>query len=120
MSKYLIIIFLNLPIAIMGILWSTVSYKTKAMSKKRYKLEVASWVIIVLGLVSIEPIYNKLIQLNLTDSAPLSLIDVIALTLIVLSLFLIGRLQEKITILNKKFSILHQEIVIAKSKIEQD
>lgn len=118
MSKYLIIILLNLPIAVMGILWSTVSYKTKSMTKKRYRVEIVSWVIIVLGLISIEPIYNKLIQAGLTDSAPLSLVDVIALTLIVLSLFLIGRLQEKITALNKKFSILHEEIVIAKSKIE--
>jgi hypothetical protein len=116
MNKYLLIVILNLPIAIIGILWSTASYKTKSMTKKRYRLEVLFWVLIVISLISIEPIYNILIRANLTDSSPLSLIDIAALTLIVFCLFLIERLQEKITDLNKKFSTLHEEIVILKAE----
>ena len=115
MSKYLIIVLLNMPVIVMGILWSTVSYKTKKMSRKRFVTEVAVWLAIGTSLILIEPIYNSLIRNGLTDSPPLSLIDVIILTLLVLCLFLIERLQEKITLLNKKFSLLHEEIVIQNS-----
>jgi len=115
MSKYLIIILLNMPVILIGILWSTVSYKTKKMSKKRFATEVVVWLLIGTSLMLIEPIYNSLIRNGLTDSPPLSLVDVIILTVLVLCLFLIERLQEKITLLNKKFSLLHEEMVIQNS-----
>jgi hypothetical protein len=119
-NKYALLVIVNLPILIIAILGAITSYKTKRSSKRRCIVEVAFWCAVGVLLICIEPIYNALVRHNLTNSAPMSIFDLVLLTLFILCLLLIRKLNEKVTELNKKLSKLHENIVIAEEQRHWD
>lgn len=114
-NKFIILGVINTPIIIFGIVRAVSSYKTSRISKLRCKIEVVLWILIALGLVAVEPIYNLLVSNQLTDSAPMSIFDVVLLTFVLMSIFFIIRTNEKVSLVNKKIARLHESYAIKES-----
>ena len=117
-SRFLVLVIINLPIVLIGIVGAITSYKTSRTSKKRCTTEVIGWIIVGIALVLVEPIYNLLIKSHLTSSDSMSIFDVILLTLILLCGLLIIRANEKIALINKKLSRIHEHIAIKESEYD--
>jgi glucan phosphoethanolaminetransferase (alkaline phosphatase superfamily) len=116
MSRFLLLILINLPIILVGIISAITDYKTKRSSKRKYIAEVTLWLLIGVGLVFIEPIYNTLIRYNLTNSTPMSLFDIVLLTLVLLCLFLIKQTNEKNMQLANKVARMHENLAIVEAE----
>jgi hypothetical protein len=122
MSKYLLLVLINLPIVLIGVARAITRYKTKParISRDKCVLEVVFWLAIGVALSFVEPIYNTLIQHNLTDSPPMSLFDVVVLTLFVFCLLMIVEVNEELTAQKKTISRLHEKLAIVEAdEVEQ-
>lgn len=117
MSKYLLLVLINLPIVLIGVVRAITRYKTKParISRNKCIIEVVFWLSIGVALSFVEPIYNTLIRHNLTDSPPMSLFDVLVLTLFVFCLLLIVEVSEELTALKKTISRLHEKLAIVEA-----
>jgi len=76
---------------------------------RRLIFKVSFWVIILIGLLLTEAIYNFLYNQGLTITEPLSLFDVLQITAIIYVFFLVNRLYVKVDVLEKRVQDLHQE-----------
>lgn len=112
MSRYTILVLLNAPLIIAGILNATVSYKMKHTSRRRFIFRIILWTGIFASLVFAESIYGYLFSNNLTTTEPLSLFDVVQITGIVLILFISTQAYAKADSLEKRMQDLHQELSI--------
>lgn len=114
MSKYVLLVLINAPIMLIGIVRAITRYKTKParISKSKAIIEVLFWLAIGVGLSFVEPVYNTLIQHNLTDSPPMSLFDVAVLTLFVFALLLIVETNEELTALKRTVTRIHEKLAI--------
>lgn len=120
MNKYILLLLLNLPLLLVGILGAITSYKTSRISRNKCVVQVVSWLLVGIGLLCVEPVYNALIRNSLTDSPPLSLFDIALLSALLFCLLLIKQANEKIDLLGKKFSRMHENIVIAEEQRSWD
>lgn len=111
-SRFLILILINLPIVLIGTVGAIVAYKTKQTSKKRCLVEVISWIIVGFGLVMVEPAYNLLVKNNLTTSDSMSIFDIILLTLVLICGLFLVKSNEKISSINNKLSRIHEHIAM--------
>lgn len=116
MSRYLLLIILNMPFIIAGILSATVNYKLKRISTRTLILRVTLWTVVFIGLILAEPIYNYLFSNGLTQTEPLSLFDVIQITALVFVLYVSTRTRAKLDRLEKRVQDLCQELSIKLSK----
>ena len=116
MSRYLLLLLLNLPFILLAILGAVTRYKLKHLSKKRLIIQVSLWALILTGLALSEFIYNWLFAHNMTQTEPLSLFDVIQITAIVIVFYIANRSRAKIENLEKRVQDLHQELSIRLSK----
>ena len=116
MSRYAILIILNTPLILIGIINLVVGYKLKHMSQRRFLLGMAFWLILFAGLVSVKPIYSFLFSNNLTQTEPLSLFDVMQITGITFTLLIANRAYGKVNLLERRVNDLHQELSIRLSK----
>ena len=116
MSKYLILILINLPLVIAGVLSTISAYKTKQVSRRRMRWSLLFWVFIFIGLMLIEPIYDILVRSNLTDSSPLSIFDIILLTMILFTLFLLKRSNEASMRLGHRMARLQENLAISEEE----
>jgi len=112
MSRYLLLIILNIPFVLMGIISSITQYKLSRISSKNFVIHIFFWFFIILSLVIAEPLYNKLYSAGLTNTESLSLFDVIQITAIIFLLYGINRARIKLKLLDRKVQDLHQEISI--------
>jgi hypothetical protein len=121
MSKYFLLVLINAPIVLIGVVRAITRYKTKParISKNKAVAEVLFWLAIGVGLSFVEPFYNELLRHNLTDSPPMSLFDVALLTLFVFSLLLIVETNEELTALKKTVSRIHEKLAIV-DEIERE
>ena len=118
MSKYVLLVLINIPLLIVGVVSALTHYKTKRISKRRMVVEVAFWVSIGVALFFAQPLYNALVEHNLTDSQPMSLFDIALLTIIIFCLLLIKSSNERITQLHKKISRMHENLAISSADEE--
>ena len=116
MSRYLLLVLINLPLILIGLLNATVSYKLNKISKKHYIFRLILWLGILAGLVFAEPIYNFLFAKGLTQTEPLSLFDVIQITGIIIVFFIASQAYARSNTLEKQLRDLHQEMSIRTSK----
>ena len=116
MDKYTILILLNTPFVIFGVIKAFVMYKEQIIQRFGLLIRIIFWVMIFCGLIFAQSLYNFLFSNHLTDTTPLSLADVILVTGVMLSLSLCIRLYAKIDTLEKRVSDLHEEISILLSK----
>ncbi len=112
MSRYLLLLLLNLPFILFAILGAITQYKLKRSTKKRLIAQLSTWILVFIGLASAESIYNWLFQHKLTQTEPLSLFDVIQITSIILVFYIANRSHAKIEALEKRVQDLHQELSI--------
>ncbi len=121
MSKYLLLVLINLPVVMVGIVRAITRYKTKPsrISRTKCVVEVVFWLSIGVVLSFVQPLYNTLIQHNLTDSAPMSLFDVAVLTLFVFALLLIVETNEEVTALKRTVTRIHEKLVMV-DEIERE
>lgn len=116
MSRYLLLVLLNLPLIVAGLLGALVDFKLGKISRKKYVGQTLLWLFILLGLAAAKPIYEFLFTNQLTETEPLSLFDVIQITGVVLVLFMANRSRIKVDTLERKVQDLHQELSIRLSE----
>lgn len=112
MSRYTILLLLNTPFVLAGLLNATVAYKLGRTSIRRFIVQVITWAIVFIGLALAETIYEFLFSNNLTRTEPLSLFDVIQITGIVAVLYIANRTRSKVEVLERRVQDLHQELSI--------
>ena len=112
MSRYTLLLLLNLPFIVLSVIGAVTSYKLKHSTKKRLVVQIFIWLVVLIGLASAEYIYNWLFQHQLTQTEPLSLFDVIQITAIVIVFYIANRSHTKIENLEKRIQDLHQELSI--------
>lgn len=112
MSRYLILFLLNLPFILLGILSSVTQYKLNRSTKKRLIVQVAVWLLVLIGLAAAGFIYEWLRINNKTQTEALSLFDVIQITGVVVVFYITNRSRAKIEVLEKRVQDLHQELSI--------
>lgn len=116
MSRYTILVILNTPLIIAGILNALVAYKISKISTRRFVLQIIFWLFIFAGLVAAEPIYRFLFSNNLTATEPLSLFDVFQITGIIAVFFMANRSRTRVYTLERRVQDLHQELSIKLSE----
>lgn len=116
MSRYTLLVLLNTPLIMLGVMNAVVAYKLDRTSKRRFIFRLVLWLGIFVGLIFAETIYNYLFSSGLTQTEPLSLFDVIQITAIILVLFLANLANSRVAILEKQVRDLHQELSIRLSK----
>lgn len=112
MSKYTLLILLNIPFVIVGVVKVFSAYNRGTARPIDLILRLAFWLVIFVGLVFAENIYQFLFLRGLTDSTPLSIADVVLVTGINICLFLILRLYSKLERQEKRFNDLHEKLSI--------
>lgn len=116
MSRYLVLIILNTPLIIAGALNAIVSYKLNRSSKRRLIFRLTVWLVIFLGLVFMQSIYDFLFSHQLTQTEPLSLFDVMQITGIIFVFFIANQAYTRSDLLERRIQDLHQELSIRLSK----
>ncbi len=116
MSRYFALLILNLPFILAGMLSITTQFKIRHVSKKKFITQLIVWIMMLMGLILAEPIYNWLFASGLTQSDSLSLFDVIQITAIVLLFYVTNRMRYKLDNLERRVQDLHQELSIRLSK----
>lgn len=115
MDKYTLLIILNIPFVVFGLIKALVMYKEETIQRIGLALRIVFWGAILFGLLFAEDIYNFLFRNQLTDTTPLSLADVVLVTGVMLALSLCIRLYAKIDTLEKRVTDLHEELSIKAS-----
>jgi hypothetical protein len=118
MSRYLILIILNIPLVLAALLSALVEHKMGKLSRRSFIKQVIIWLVIFSGLASAKFIYEFLFSNGLTQTEPLSLFDVIQITGIIIVLFMANRSRIKLEALERRVQDLHQELSIRLSKKE--
>jgi hypothetical protein len=112
MSRYLLLLLLNLPFVMAGLLGALTQYKLRKSSKRRFIAQTILWLTILTGLITAQPLYEWLYDRNLTQTEPLSLFDVIQITAIVVVFYTANRTRSKLEETERRLQDLHQELSI--------
>lgn len=116
MSRYLILLLLNMPLVLAALFSAFIEFKMEKYSKKKFIGQTLIWLLIFAGLASAQLIYKFLFSNSLTSTEPLSLFDVIQITGIVTLLFMVNRSRIKIEAQERRLQDLHQELSIRLSE----
>lgn len=116
MSRYLLLLLLNLPFISFGILGALTRYKMKKTSTRKFMAQIIIWCSILAGLVIAQPLYEWLYNHELTQTEPLSLFDVIQITAIVVIFYIANRARIKLEETERRLNDLHQEVSIKLSE----
>ena len=116
MSKYLILAVLNLPFVVFGYIKAVILYKSGSIQRLGLLIRVLFWTLLAIGLLFARSIFAYLINHHLTDSAPLSLADVLLTTGVFFCLFLALRLYAKVDGLERKITNLQEKLSIKLSE----
>ena len=112
MSRYTLLLLLNLPFIAAAVLSQITQYKLGKSSRKRLRAQLFVWALILAGLVFAESIYNWLFAKGLTQTDSLSLFDVVQITAIVMLFYIVNRFNQRIESLEHRLNDLHQELSI--------
>jgi len=119
-SRYLILVLLNLPLILAGLLGSLIDLKTHKISRGKYIFQTLLWLVILTGLSLAQPFYRYLYHHHLTRTDAMSLFDVVEITGIIYILFMANRSRIKTEVLERRLQDLHQELSIRLSDDASD
>jgi hypothetical protein len=108
--RYIILILLNVPVVLLALLSFITKYKMRKITKKRFKTQIFIWSAILLVLVGSFPVYNYMVGRPLLDSHELSLFDIAQTTVMILLLYIVNTLRQKIQRTEKMLRDLHQNL----------
>lgn len=112
MSRYILLLLVNLPFILLAITGIVTRYKMKRITKRRASIQLLMWLVVLLGLILAEPTYRWLFENNLTVADSLSLFDVVQITAIVFLFYIINGISTRLEQTEKRLNDLHQELSI--------
>lgn len=112
MSRYLLLLLLNLPFILAGMLSAITQYKLKKSSRRRAITQIILWISVLISLVLAEPLYVWLRKGGFTETDSLSLFDVVQITAIVCIAYVANRMRLKLMVVERRLQDLHQEVSI--------
>lgn len=118
MDKYTLLLILNIPFVIFGVLRAIMVYRTQLVSKLNFLFRILIWILMLIALIFAQNIYEYLYSRGLTDSTPLSIADVVLVTGFMFCMFLSFRLYSKIDNLEKQITDLHEKLSIIGTKVD--
>lgn len=110
--RYIVLVLLNLPVILLGLVNILTQYKTKHVSVARFHRQTLMWFAILLVLVGSFPFYNYMKGNSVLDSNGLSAFDIVEITAIVHLIYIVNDHRRKIEKNEKTIRELHQEISI--------
>lgn len=110
--RYLLLLLLNLPIIVIALMNIVTRYKTKSISRTRFKTQMVLWILILTVLIGSFPIYNALTGNPILGSERLSLFDIVQTTVIVHLIYIINNQRQKIDKVEKIVHDLHRDLSI--------
>lgn len=108
MLKYWLVIIFNTPLAIASMLLAVTAYRQGRLSRARLLAWILFWLVVIVGIMGAEPGYKYLQDRHWTDSTPLSLFDLLAITGVITSLALLFRVYSKLDSLERKLIELNK------------
>jgi len=117
MDKYTLLVILNVPFVIFGLVKTVDLYHRRAISRVGLGARIIFWLGIFVALLFAQPVYNFLASNNLTNSTPVSLADVVLVTGLNFALALCVRLYSKVYVLERRVSALHEKLSIKTSDV---
>lgn len=112
MSRYLILQFFTLPVILSAILGVLVSYKVKRLTRTQFILHESFWLVILLGIVFAQNLYEWLYSNNFTQTESLSLFDVVQVTAIISLFYVLMSMVVKLRELEKRVNGMHTRLSI--------
>jgi hypothetical protein len=112
MNKYQLLILLNAPLALYGLLNAFLSYKLKRLRPSRALVRILFWLVILVGIWFTEPLSALLHSNDLTTSPPLSIYDVLLTTGAIICFLLIAQAHGRIADLENRLTRLHEKLSI--------
>lgn len=119
MSKYTLLIILNIPFVLFGLLKAYTMLKSGVLGRVGFGARLLFWAFVALGIVFAKQVYNFLQSNDLTDSQPMSLADVVLVTGVIFCLFLCMRLYSRLEAMERRATDLHQKLSIMVSEMDK-
>jgi hypothetical protein len=117
--RYIILILLCMPIAVLARVNAIANYKLNhATSRRRFLGQLAIWLVIILVIGGSFPVYNAVNGYPLFQSDNFSLFDIAQTTIIVYLIYIINGQRRRIDDINKNMRKLHRELSIKLSAKE--
>jgi len=91
-------------------------YKTGRIPKSRLYKQLILWIAIFIVIAGSFPLYNHLSGKAIFESSSLTLFDITQTTVIILLIYVLGTLHQRIENNEKRLRDLHQELSIQLSK----
>lgn len=110
--RYIVLLLLNLPIALLALANIVTQFKMKKMSKNRFRKQIGLWVVIITVIVGSFPVYNTFAGNPILDSSELSLFDIAQTTIIVFLIYIANAQRLKLDRTERRLRDLHQEVSI--------
>ncbi len=117
-SRYTILLILNLPLVFIGLLGTLQQLANKKVSRASIVIKALIWLVILFGLIFSESIYDFLYSNNLTQTSSLSLFDVVEITGINYLLVIVRNVSKSLMEAQARINELNQEASIRLSEIE--
>lgn len=116
--RYLILVLLCLPIAILAFVDILTRYKLKKISKSRFIKQTFSWMIIAILIIGAFPVYNLIMGNSIFFSEGLSFFDIVQNAAIIYMVYSLNAQRRKAEQNEKTIRELHQELSIILSENE--
>jgi amino acid transporter len=116
--RYAFLIVLNLPVILIAIINLFTRYKLGRISKRRFRIQISSWLIILAVLIGSFPVYNILSSRPTLTSNSLGVLDIIQTTAIILLFYVANNQRQKVEWNERMLRDLHQELSIKLSGVD--
>lgn len=108
--RYLILILLNAPIILLGLVNIITQYKLRKVSKTRFVQQLLLWGGALIVIVGAFPLYNIMNGRSPLDATDLSLFDIVEITSIVVLFSIVINQRQKTDQIEDRLRSLHREL----------
>ncbi len=108
-----------MPFVLFGIFNALARYKNSSLGRLSLLTRLIFWLAIGAGIIFAQQIYDSLVHNDLTNSAPLSLADVVLVTGVSFCFFLCIRLYSRLDHAERRFNDLQEKLSIELSRDQE-